>query len=128
MRNRFLQSLILCCIEATDMPTGGGGGAPAPAQTPPAGTPPPATPAATPPAPEKDPDWLGKRIANAKKSAEADVLKQLGVTDVEAAKKAIADLKAKEDAEKTAAQKAAELATKLTAAETEKAATTWPIW
>lgn len=126
---RFGTFLSLVCLfneNPGDAPTGAGASPPAtvtPAAPqitlPPAGTP----PAGTPPAPpEKDPDWLNKRIGNAKKSAVAETLKELGVEDLESAKAAIAAKKKIDDEAKTAAQKAAELDTKLKATETEKAA------
>jgi hypothetical protein len=57
------------------------------------------------------PHWLPARLERERQQ----VLKDLGVESVEDAKKAIAELTAKRDAEKTAAQKAAELETSLKA-------------
>lgn len=62
----------------------------------------PAAPAAT--DTDKDPQWLGARLERERQK----MLKDLGVESVDDAKKAIADLNAKRDAEKTAAQKATE--------------------
>lgn len=64
-----------------------------------------------------EPHWLKPRLEQAK----ASVLRELGVDDVEAAKKALADAKAKADAEKTAAEKAAEYKAKLDTEAAEKA-------
>ena len=64
-------------------------------------------------APPPDPNWVNDRIAQAKRSAEADVLKALGVSDVESAKTAIAAANAKAESEKTAEQRAADLTAKL---------------
>lgn len=60
-----------------------------------------------------DPDWLNGRIAKAKQSAESALLKSLGVATADEAKAAIEAAKAKADAEKTAAERAAELKAKL---------------
>ncbi len=51
-----------------------------------------------------EPDWIGPRLERER----AKVLKDLGVDSIEAAKAAIAANKAKEDSEKSTAQKAAE--------------------
>lgn len=79
----------------------------------------PPAPVAAPSAPasNEDPHWLKPRLEQAK----ASVLRELGVDDVEAAKKALADAKAKADAEKTAAEKAAEYKAKLDTEAAEKA-------
>lgn len=71
------------------------------ATTPPAAT---AVPQATPSAADadKDPQWLGARLERERQK----MLKDLGVESVDDAKKAIADLNAKREAEKTAAEKA----------------------
>lgn len=82
----------------------------------PAAPPAPAA-AASAPASNEDPHWLKPRLEQAK----ASVLRELGVDDVEAAKKALAEAKAKADAEKTAAEKAAEYKTKLDTESAEKA-------
>ncbi len=105
---------------AGDAPTGAGA-SPPPAAAPPAAAPsapvapPPAAlsataqaPAATPPAPDREPNWLNDRIAKAKKSAEASLLKELGVESLDDAKKAIEALRAQEEAKKSVEQKAAE--------------------
>jgi hypothetical protein len=74
-----------------------------------------ATPAApvaapAPPAspPDTEPKWVNERIAQAKRSAEADLLKALGVDSVDAGKAAVAAARAKADSEKTAEQRATE--------------------
>lgn len=68
--------------------------------------------------PAADPEWLGKRIEQAKRNAEkeasAKLLKDLGVDSVDAAKARIAAAKAAEDASKTELQKATERVTALT--------------
>lgn len=116
---KFLRALFLFNEATGDAPTGAGAG---PATTTAVGTA-PAAPAAAPPAgaPEKDPDWLNGRIAKAKKSAEAEILKQLGVTDFEAAKKAVAKAKETDEAEKSSAQRAVEAKAKADQAEAEAA-------
>ena len=78
-----------------------------------------AAPVAAPSAPasNEDPHWLKPRLEQAK----ASVLRELGVDDVEAAKKALAEAKAKADAEKTAAEKAAEYKAKFDTEAAEKA-------
>lgn len=87
--------------------------------TPPA---PVAAPAPAAPAAEKGesekPHWLDGRLERERKA----LLKELGLDDVETGKKAIAELNAKREAEKTAAEKAAELDAKLKASDAEKAA------
>ena len=89
--------------------------------TTPAITPPVAAAAAAPIAPattvQSEPEWLGGRVAQAKRSAEADLLKTLGVATADEAKAAIATAKAKADADKTAEQRATETAARLTKAE-----------
>lgn len=77
----------------------------------------PPSPTPAPSESDKDPQWLGARLDRERKKILAD----LGVEDVEDGKKSIAELKAKREAEKTAAQKATELEGKLktTAAEKE---------
>jgi len=104
-----------------------GAGTTAPAAAPPA--PPAAPPPVTPPAPQgasvapggDPPPWLNDRIAQAKKNAEAETLKALGVTNIDEAKAAVDAAKAAADAKKTAEQRAAELDTQLKA-EREKSA------
>lgn len=81
-----------------------------------------AKPAATPvpakvPEDEK-PSWLDARLERER----AKILKDIGAESVDGVKKALADLRAKEDAEKTAAQKAAELETSLKTTKAEKEA------
>jgi hypothetical protein len=81
----------------------------------------PPSPAPT-PAPaqsEQEPTWLKPRLEQAERAAERKVLERLGVTDIDAASKAIQAAKAVEEANKSAEQKAAELAAKLTAQQTE---------
>lgn len=88
-----------------------GTGKPAPAAAPPPAPPAPAG------EPEEKPSWLNARLERERRS----LLKEMGVENVDDAKKALADLKAKQDAEKTSAQKAAELAESLKASNAEKA-------
>lgn len=85
----------------------------APAQAAPAAK----TEAAKPASGSEEPHWLKPRLEQAKSA----VLKELGVDDIDSAKKAIADARAKADAEKTAAEKAAEYKAKLDAESAEKA-------
>lgn len=78
----------------------------------------PVVPAAAPTVPNVgDPDWLNGRIAQAKQSAAAEakaaVLAELGVTNPEEAKTAIAAAKSAAEANKTAETRAAELKAKL---------------
>lgn len=82
---------------------------------------PPGNPAPI-PAPSQDnqePAWLKPRLEQAERSAERKVLESLGVNDLASASKAIAAAKAAEEANKTAEQKAAELATSLKASQSE---------
>jgi hypothetical protein len=76
---------------------------PAAAATPPA---PPASATTDPPAPKPGevgtPEWLNPRLEQAKRAGRSEVLKDLGVDDVAVAKKALADVQARADAEKTA--------------------------
>jgi len=65
------------------------------------------------PAPEGEQPWLKARLEQAERSTERKVLERLGVTDIDSATKAIAAAKAAEEANKTAEQRAAELATSL---------------
>ena len=74
----------------------------APAVTPPAPVVPPAPASAT------DPAWLPGRIEQAKRSAEADLLKSIGFETPEAAKAAGAAAKAAADANKSAETRATE--------------------
>jgi len=94
------------------------------AQDPPAPQPPPAPAgAAPPPAPPAgdaksitmSAEAFNERVAQAKRSAEADVLKSLGVANADEAKAAIAAKKAADEAKQTEAEKAAKLATDLAA-------------
>ena len=73
----------------------------------------PAAPAVAPPS--ADPEWLNGRIAQAKQSAQAELLKSLGVQNVDDVKAAIASANAKAEAEKTAETRAAELKSRLDA-------------
>jgi hypothetical protein len=90
---------------------------PAPTPVPPVA---PVTPAAAAPAApagatiELSNTALNDRIAQAKRAAQADLLKELGVADVAAAKTRIAAAQAAEDASKTQAQKDAEAIARLT--------------
>lgn len=89
----------------------------------PAVAPAPAAPAAAAPAapaaPPKpaDPGWLNARLAEKEKATEAKLLKELGVSDLSAAKTVLSEAAARAEAAKTAEQKQAELAAKVTAAE-----------
>lgn len=76
---------------------------------PPVAAAPPAAPSAPAGEPNEKPSWLDARLDRERRS----LLKELGIENVDDGKKAIADLKAKQDAEKTSAQKAAELAESL---------------
>lgn len=60
-----------------------------------------------------EPTWLPGRIEQAKRSAEAELLKSIGVSNVDEAKALAAAAKARADADKTAETRAAELAAKL---------------
>lgn len=83
---------------------------------------PPVVPAAS--TPEAEPKWLPERLAQAERSAEKKLLERFGVSDFEAVSKAIATAKATEEANKTAEQKAIELAAtnlRLTTASEEQA-------
>lgn len=94
--------------DGTGEGQGGGGGAPPPAgtgqQAPPAGAAPPAGGDGK-GSGQFEPGWLNERIAQAKRAAEADLLKRLGTTDPEAAAKAIAKAKELEDAQKSELQR-----------------------
>ncbi len=82
--------------------------APAPVATPPA-----------PPAPDTaEPAWLPDRLARAKNSAREAILQELGVTNPDEAKAAIAAAKAAADAKKTAEERAAEYAQQVNALKT----------
>lgn len=84
---------------------GGEGGKGAPPPPPPAkveGAPPPAKDGNS---GQFSPDWLNDRLAQAKRSAETDLLKSLGYTDAAAAKKAGDDLKKLQDASKTESER-----------------------
>lgn len=74
----------------------------------------PAAPVVAPSAPNVgEPDWLNGRIAQAKQSAQAELLKSLGVESLDAAKAAVVALAAKAEADKTAETRAAELKARL---------------
>lgn len=90
---------------------------PAGTATPAAQNPPPAAPPSPPVQP--DPGWLNPRLAEAKQAEANRILKELGVSDLDAAKAAIADSAARAEASKSAEQKAAELAAKLNSTQTE---------
>lgn len=77
-------------------------------------------PATTAP-PELDPNWLADRIERAKKSGAAELLKQLGTSDLAAAKAAVSAAQAAEELKKTADQRAAEASTRATQAEQDAA-------
>ncbi|MGK3981320.1 hypothetical protein WMF38_57515 [Sorangium sp. So ce118] len=85
--------------------------APAAAAPPVAPTPAPAAPT---PAPQgddaKEPHWLGARLQRTEEAARKALLKELGVEDPKDAKKALADYKARVEAEKSELQKAQERA------------------
>jgi hypothetical protein len=68
-------------------------------------TPPAAAPAQPATTPDQDPSWLAGRLERERKA----ILKELGVDSADDVKKALADLKAKREAEKTETQKTAEL-------------------
>lgn len=105
-----------------DTNTSGAQAAPAnsPAQPSPGALPAPAAGAAAPaaagtPTQSADPNWLNGRIAQAKQSAQADVLKQLGVTDLAAAQAAIRAANEAAERNKSDAQRVTELQAQLTA-------------
>lgn len=78
-----------------------------------------APPAATPPAGDpENPQWLGARLERER----AKLLKDLGLENLEEGKKAIGELNAKREAEKTAVQKATELDASLKQTKAEKEA------
>jgi len=99
----------------SDESTPAGTPAPAPAPVP---APVVVAPAPT-PAPvvdqSSDPAWLPGRLARASESAKAALLQELGVTNPDEAKSAIAAAKAAADAKKSAEERAAELAAQLNA-------------
>jgi len=74
-----------------------------------------AAPGAAPPSQSVSPDWLNGRIAQAKQSERADLLKSLGVNTPEEAKAAIDAAKKVADANKTAEQRATDLGVQLAA-------------
>ncbi len=76
------------------------------------------TPPATPAVDTSEPAWLPARLQRAEASARAAVLSELGVTNADEAKAAVAAAKAAADAKKTAEERAAELATQLNATKT----------
>jgi len=91
-------------------PVNGGGQAPpaAPASsggaTPPAAAAPPADPAKPNPG-QFEPGWLNDRVEQAKRAERTELLKQLGVTDVEAAKAMLEEGKKAKDATKSEVQR-----------------------
>jgi pyruvate dehydrogenase E2 component (dihydrolipoamide acetyltransferase) len=95
--------------------------APAAAATPAAPTPAAAAPT---PAPQgddaKEPHWLGDRLRRTEEAARKALLKDLGVEDPKDAKKALADYKARIEAEKSELQKANERAASNEAAAKER--------
>lgn len=107
-------------------------GAPAPttetSTAPAQGAAPPAAPAAPPAAPQNgaasppgdDPSWLAPRLERAKAAERAALLAELGVTDPEAAKTAIAEAAKAAEANKSAEQRAAETAAQLAAEKQER--------
>lgn len=79
-----------------------------PAATPPTATPQPQAPAAGQPAVQQqpvDPNWLNGRIAQAKKSAESDLFKKLGVKDEAELASRLGDAKKLEDEKKSDLEK-----------------------
>lgn len=74
-------------------PAGGGGSPPAP----------PAAP--SPPAPDQEPGWLKGRLEREQETTRKAILTELGVPDVKDGKAAIAELKKRQDAEKTDLEK-----------------------
>lgn len=93
--------------EAGGAPGQPGGAPPVGTPAPPAGAAPPA--GGTPPKEagngQFEPGWLNDRIAQAKRSAETELLKKLGVDDPEAAAKILAEGKKAIDANKTELEK-----------------------
>lgn len=78
--------------------------------TPPNGAAPPVSPVVPPPAPDAggDPAWLPARLDRARTAAAADVLRELGITDVAAGKAAIAEAARVRDASKSESERQAE--------------------
>lgn len=112
---RIITLAMILAPEGTDAPAGGTPAIPA------AATPTAPAAAVTPAAPTAgEPEWLNGRIAQAKKSAEADLLKSLGFANADEAKKAGEAARKASEAEKTGAEKAAEFKTKLEAETAEK--------
>lgn len=81
--------------------------APAPAAVAPPAVAPPQVPSAQ-PTTEGKPPWLDERLAQAKEQERKAFLRELGVSDPDEAKRILAEAKAREEKEKTAAQKHAE--------------------
>jgi hypothetical protein len=95
--------------------------APAAAATPVVPTPAPAAPTpATQSDDTKEPHWLAARLQRTEEAARKALLKDLGVEDPKDAKKALADYKARIEAEKSELQKAQERAASYEAAAKER--------
>lgn len=95
--------------------------APAAAATPAVPTPAPAAPNPAPQSDDtKEPHWLAARLQRTEEAARKALLKDLGVEDPKDAKKALADYKARIEAEKSELQRANERAAALEAAAKER--------
>lgn len=113
--NPFLFTGLLPLLCSTQgLPGDGASGGGTPPAAPPAGAAADTQQPQTPPAGDNagrddkgqfQPAWLNERVAQAKRNAEAEVLKRLGVSDVDAAAKAIAKAKELEDASKSELQR-----------------------
>ncbi len=73
----------------------------------------PQSPTQPAPAQEQEPNWLPMRLAQAKRSAETELLKSLGVADVEAARAALTAAKKLEDEKKSEIQRLTDAAAAL---------------
>jgi hypothetical protein len=80
----------------------------------------PAKPAATIPVGDKEPAWLPGRLDQAKRSARAEILSELGIDDPKAGKEAIAAYRAEQEAKKSELQRAVERAAALESAAKER--------